>query len=87
MVATVAESRPGEFVSLEYQGQVVAGQVDTTSDVAKEIIGLHENYSFSESNGVTTVTVELSDTDFMRQLDDVWPQALNRLKEIAEARS
>ncbi len=84
MIATVAESRPGEFVSLEYTGQIVSGEVDTTSDDAKEIIGSHENYSFTESDGVTTVTVDLSDDEFMRMFDELWPRALQRVKEIAE---
>lgn len=87
MIATVAESRPGEFVSLVYQGQLVHGEVDTSSDAAQDIIGSYENYSFTQSNGVTTVTVDLSDDEFMAMFDELWPQALRRLKEIVESRS
>ena len=68
-------------------GQVVNGTDDTTSDEAEVFIGTHENYSFSEDSGVTTVEVELdSADDFAAMFDEAWPVALDRLKEITEGR-
>jgi hypothetical protein len=85
MIAVVEENRPGEFISLRYVGQVVDGADDTTSDEAKEFIGTHENYSFSENAGVTTVEVVLdSEDDFVAMFDEAWPVALAKLKEITE---
>ena len=85
MIAVVEENRPGEFISLRYVGQIVNGADDTTSDEAKEFIGTHENYSFSEDAGVTTVDVVLdSEDDFAAMFDEAWPVALAKLKEITE---
>jgi hypothetical protein len=85
MIAVVEENRPGEFISLRYVGQIVNGADDTTSDEAKKFIGTHENYSFSEDAGVTTVDVVLdSEDDFAAMFDEAWPVALAKLKEITE---
>jgi hypothetical protein len=85
MIAVVEETRPGEFISLRYVGQIVNGADDTTSDEAKKFIGTHENYSFSEDAGVTTVDVVLdSEDDFAAMFDEAWPVALAKLKEITE---
>jgi uncharacterized protein YndB with AHSA1/START domain len=86
LVAKVVENRPDEFVSVEYVGQIVDGVEDTTSDEAKQIIGAHENYTFTESDGVTTVTIDLdSDEEWVEMFQEAWPKALSKLKELAEA--
>ena len=86
MIAKVVENRPDEFLSLEYFGEIVGGMDDTTSDSARRLVGAHENYSFRESGGVTTVTVDLdSDEEFTAMFNDMWPPALAKLKEVAEA--
>lgn len=88
MIATVEENRPNEFLSLRYTGQVMDGADDTTSDEAKLFIGNHENYAFSETEGVTTVDVELdSEDEFVAEFNAAWPLALAKLKELAESRS
>jgi uncharacterized protein YndB with AHSA1/START domain len=88
MIATVEESRPNEFISLRYLGQFVDGAADTSSDEAKSFIGMHENYAFSESGGVTLVEVELdSEDEFTAMFNESWPVALAKLKEITETRS
>ncbi|WP_051972969.1 hypothetical protein [Cryobacterium sp. MLB-32] len=58
MIATVVDNRPGEFVSLEYVGQVLDGVDDTTSEFARAITGTHELYSFTaiEALGGALVT-------------------------------
>ncbi|MET4094810.1 SRPBCC family protein [Arthrobacter sp. UYCu712] len=59
MKATVEQYRPHEFISLRYTGQIVGGVDDTASNAAKAFIGAHETHAFKESDGVTTVDVEL----------------------------
>ena len=91
MIATVEENKPHEFISLLYTGQIIDGAEDTTSEAAKAFIGAHENYSFREADGVTTVNVELDSeggfvADFVTEFNAAWPLALARLKEIAESR-
>lgn len=88
MIATVEENRPNEFISLRYVGQIVNGEDDTTSEAAKAFMGAHEKYAFSAAGGVTTVDVELdSEDEFVAMFDDAWPLALDKLREIVEARS
>jgi len=87
MVSTIAENRLHEFISIEHLGEVHNGVEDTTSDRAKSRAGAHENYTFSEKDGITTVDVALDmDTaqDFADEMAKMRPQALNKLKELCE---
>ena len=85
MLGTITESRPNEFVRIEYSGLVENGVDDTTSDTARQIAGTHESYAFSENNGVTTVTVELEVLDdWAAMFRDIWPGSLDRLRDLAE---
>jgi hypothetical protein len=86
MLGTVVENRPDEFVSVEYSGMVIEGVPDTTSDAAKQMAGTRESYSFSETDGVTTVIVEMdSDDDYVEMLEEAWPVALGKLRELSES--
>jgi uncharacterized protein YndB with AHSA1/START domain len=84
----IVENKPYEYVSIEYIGQIVDGEVDTQSEDARTWIGAHENYRFTEINGATTVDIELIGTQNGNELagmfDDMWPKSLQKLKELAE---
>lgn len=85
LVAHIVENRPDEFVSIRYDGMIAAGVADTTSDGAAAIAGLHENYTFDEVDGSTTLTVDLeSPDDWVQMFEDSWPKSLETLKSIAE---
>ncbi|KFF60915.1 hypothetical protein JF66_01320 [Cryobacterium sp. MLB-32] len=85
MVATVIDNRPGEFVSLEYVGQITDDADDTTSDFAVSIAGTHEVYSFTATESGTRLTVNADSLDeFAPMFTEQWPLALNQLKQIAE---
>ncbi|MDZ4746815.1 MAG: SRPBCC domain-containing protein [bacterium] len=85
MAAIVEEHRPAEFVSTMFTGLVLDGVEDTESDEAKAIIGAHENYTFTEVDGVTELRVDLDTTeDYKEMFDGVYPKALELLKTIAE---
>jgi hypothetical protein len=44
-----------------------------------------ENYTFEESNGVTTVTIDLDTADeFEDYMNEAYPKALQKLKELCE---
>ncbi|MBG6215902.1 uncharacterized protein YndB with AHSA1/START domain [Arthrobacter sp. CAN_A6] len=86
LVGTVAENRRHEYVSIQYHGQVVNGVDDVTSDVARQISGTEENYTFSESGGATTVDVEMDSADeYAAMFTEGWPRALEKVKELSEA--
>jgi uncharacterized protein YndB with AHSA1/START domain len=85
MLGTVVENRENEFVSVEYTGQVENGADDTTSEIAQQIAGTHESYAFSENDGVTTVVAEIEvPDDWAPMFLDMWPPALDRLRDLAE---
>ncbi|WP_411698535.1 SRPBCC family protein [Conyzicola sp.] len=82
LVAVVETNRPNELVSLRYIAEVQGG-VDNRDTVAA---GMRESYSFSETGGTTTVTVDLEvPDDWAAMMIDAWPIALAKLKEAAES--
>lgn len=85
MVSKIAANRLYEYVSIEHLGEVHNGVEDTTSDKVKARAGCHENYAFSEKDGITTVKVDIDITeDFADYMDQTRPQALLKLKELCE---
>ena len=87
----IAENIQYEYLSIEYLGEIVNGQVDTTGDEARTWIGAHENYNFTEVDGKTTVDVSLIGEkvgdEMAMMFDGMWPKALHTLKELCEADS
>jgi hypothetical protein len=87
MVSRIVENIPNRFVSIQHYG-LLKGDMEITegADVEKWANGL-ENYTFEENNGTTTVTVELDMTeDFTDYMNETYPKALGKLKELCEER-
>ena len=85
MVSRIAENKPYEFVSIEHLGILKDGVEDTTSPEATKWTPAFENYTFKEKNGATEVLVEMDTAeDYVKMFDEMWPDALERLKKIAE---
>jgi hypothetical protein len=85
MVSEISENIPNQFVSIRHYG-LVKDSIEITEghEVEKWANGF-ENYLFNEINGITTVNVELDTTDeFIEYMNDAYPKALNKLKEICE---
>lgn len=84
----IAENIPYEYVSIEYLGEIVDGQLNTTGNDSSKWVGAHENYRFSEENGATTIEVVLAGQnvgdEMAKMFDGMWPKALEKLKEICE---
>jgi hypothetical protein len=86
MYGVITENRPHQYVLIEYQGQIVNDVDDTTSREARQLIGAREAYSFSETDGTTTVTIDVDTADTYAELfGELWPKGLAKLKELAEA--
>jgi len=85
MVSRITENVPHRFVSIQHYGLLTAGEEITEGpDVEKWANGF-ENYTFEENNGATTVTVDLDTTeDFVDYMNETYPTALSKLKEICE---
>ena len=85
MVSRIAENKQYEYISIEHLGIVHHGVEDTTSDEAKKWAPAFENYTFTEKGGKTEVLVDMDvDEKEAETFDKMWPQALKKLKEIAE---
>jgi hypothetical protein len=57
----------------------------TAGEQVEKWAGGHENYSFQENNGITTVTVDMDTIDeYLDYFKTTYPTALDKLKEIAE---
>ncbi|MGK9147636.1 SRPBCC domain-containing protein [Plantibacter flavus] len=88
LVGTITGSRPDEFVEIEYHGQVLRGELDTTSESAKQFTGLHEAYTFTASETGTRLIVDLEAPDeYADMFAAEWPRALARLSQLAEERA
>ena len=85
MVSRIAENIPHQFISIQHYGLLKGDQEITTGpDVEKWANGL-ENYTFEESNGSTSVRVELdASDDFESYMNEMYPKALEKLKEMCE---
>lgn len=85
MVSRIADHVPNQFVSIQHYGLVKGNEEITTGpEVEKWANGL-ENYTFEESNGVTTVTIDLDTADeFEDYMNEAYPKALQKLKELCE---
>ncbi len=85
MVSRIKENRPYEYTSIEHIGIVQDGKEDTTSDAVKAWAGALENYTFKERDGATEVLVDQDTTSEDKEmLQNTWPRALSKLKELAE---
>lgn len=85
MIAVIEDIVPNQFMSFKHLGEIKDGVEDTTSDKVKEWAGAHENYTLTEDNGQTTVTVDMDIAEpFAEMFDKIWPKALAKLKEISE---
>ena len=85
MVSRIAENKPYEFISIEHLGIVKNGVEDTTSEEARKWAPAFENYTFKEKGGATEVLVEMDIEDENKKMfEEMWPKALQKLKEIAE---
>ncbi|MFA7419230.1 MAG: SRPBCC domain-containing protein [Melioribacteraceae bacterium] len=85
MVSRIKDNIPFQFISIEHLGMVQDGKEDTTSDAVKSWAGALENYTFTEKGGKTEVAVNIDIADEYKDMfNDMWPKALQKLKELAE---
>jgi hypothetical protein len=85
MVSRIAENKQYEYVSIEHVGIVMNGVEDTTSEEAKKWTPAFENYTFKDKDGKTEVLVDIDVADdHVEMFNNMWPDGLKKLKEIAE---
>ncbi len=85
MVSEITDNQPNRFVSIRHYGLLQANAEITEGPEVEKWANSYENYTFLEKHGTTTVTVDLDTTeDFMDYMNQTYPQALAKLKEICE---
>ncbi|OFY47388.1 MAG: hypothetical protein A2Y87_09255 [Bacteroidetes bacterium RBG_13_46_8] len=87
MASRIKENIAARFVSIEHLGIIKDDKEITTGAEIKEWAGGLENYSFRGENGRTLLSVDVNtNEEFKTYFKDTWPKALNRLKEMCEAK-
>lgn len=88
MVSKVKEIIPNKFVSIEHLGFVQNDTEVTSGPEVEDWAGALENYTFTESNGVTLLSVDTdTNQEYKDYFSETWPKALEKLKAICEAGS
>lgn len=86
MLSKIAENIPNKFVSIEHCGIIENDQEITQGPEVEQWAGSKENYTYTQNNGLTRITVEIDTNEkYIDHFDDTWPKALNKLKELSES--
>ncbi len=85
MVSKIEAKKDNEFMSFKHLGEVKGDVEDTTSEKIKSWAGALENYSLDETDGVTTLKVDM---DVVEEFKDfmlkTFPGGLQKVKELSE---
>lgn len=89
MVSRIKEHIPNRFVSIEHLGFLENGVEKTSGPEVEAWSGGLENYTFSEQNGKTLLSIDLKtktklDEKMSSYFAETWPKALKQLKTICE---
>ena len=86
--ALVEKVKPFELLRMRHVAMIAAdGSEDVESPEAKKWIGALEQYRFSESKGVTQLTVDIeAHKDYAAMFTDGWGKGMKLLKELCEAK-
>lgn len=85
MVSRIKENIPNQFLSIEHLGLINNGIEITSGAEVQEWAGALENYTFTETNGTTLLSVDLDSIEEHKgYFEETWPRALNVLKAICE---
>lgn len=88
MSSEIAESRRPEFISIRHLGMVQNGVEDFTSDAVKAWAPSYENYTLEETAGGTRFVMAMDIApEYKEMFEKMWPEALKKLKVLAEARA
>ena len=87
MLSRIKRNIPNEFISIEHYGILEGDKEITEGEKVKAFAGALENYTFKEKDGGTEVIVEFDvDKEWKKYFSTTWPNALQKLKEVCEAR-
>lgn len=85
MLSEIVENQTAKFVSIRHYGMLDGELEITTGSQVEQWAGGHENYSFNEKDGITTLTVEVDVVEaYLDYFKSTYPNALELLKVWSE---
>ena len=88
MISFIEENIPFEYLSLKHVGAINNGLEDFDSEEVKKWSGAMESYRLETADGQTILHISMdSSSEYKDYFADVWPKALNKVKEMAEKAS
>lgn len=85
MISLIAKNIPHKYLSIKHIGIIENGIEDTTSEKIKSLTPAFENYTLKEKDGGTEFSLDQDiQEEYYLMFSDLWPKALQKLKEIAE---
>ena len=85
LVGEVIVNKPGQMISIEYQGVVFGGEEDYLSEDAMQVKGCEDRYLLTDQDGKTELTVQVDTTlDSFDSMSSAWKRALGKIKMLAE---
>lgn len=82
VTSLVSKIIPNEFILFR---QMADTKDNGTQEREKQWTGSEESYSLSETNGITTLTIEIDVPSELQEIfQDRYPKALERIKTLAE---
>jgi hypothetical protein len=77
-----------EFISFKHLGALKDKIEQPIDEAAKQWSGCYENYSLTESDGITTLSVEVDSVEqYLDFFNEKFPAALQNVKELSETKT
>ncbi|MBT8232626.1 MAG: SRPBCC domain-containing protein [Saprospiraceae bacterium] len=87
MVSRILANDENKFVSIQHYGMLKSGEEITEGPEVEGWAGSLENYTLTEADGDTTVTINIdAAAEHEEYMDKLYPGALQKLKEICESK-
>jgi uncharacterized protein YndB with AHSA1/START domain len=81
MVSRIKDNVKNEFISIEHLGIYSNGEEHLNNSWS----GSLENYTYRDINGKTHLSIDIdANQEFKSYFEEMWPLALNKLKEVCE---
>jgi uncharacterized protein YndB with AHSA1/START domain len=88
MYSTIAKKIPNEFMSFRHIGEVKDGVEQPVDEKTQSWSGSTEDYTLTETNGVTELTIEMDMMeDMLDYFNKTFPVALEQVKKLAESKT
>lgn len=85
MVSMIADRVDNQYISISHIGIQINGEIITSGPEIETFAGVTENYTFEDLGNKTRVIVDLeSGGKYRDHFLEIWPKALQILKEICE---